>query len=290
MTSALTDTDLTYFWLGPLGYLRQMPLLPVDGSSDVAEELIGAVQLSMNGSATVDVFGHKRTWQLDWVCLTHAETAAVHAWFQGLTTDAVRIVDPRAGNRLTRDGASGGSYHRDTRAHTLTAGSGTATFGVVTDYPAALVGMVNGGVAWSVPNITTSTLRIDDTDLIPLIAGEQITATVWLKGSGTAQVGVQFYDTAEAAAGTTLASSVTLGAWAPYSVTFTPTVSQVSASLMVVAASGSPRTVTVGPALWHPTNTDWVPGTGCPAVIPTARSISYPGLLHQDTGVTLREV
>ena len=290
MTSALTDADLTYFWLGPLGYLRKMPLLPVDGSSDASEELIGAVQMSMSGSATIDVFAHKRTWQLDWVCLTYAETAAVHSWFQGLTTDDVRIVDPRAGNRLTRDGASGGSYHRDTRAHGVPAGSGTVAFTTVTDYPAALVGMLNGGIAWSVPNITTASLFIDDIDLVPLIAGEQITATVWLKGSGNAQVGIQFYDTAGVAAGTTMASSQTLGAWAAYSVTFTPTAGQVSASLMVVAASGAPRTVTVGPALWHPTNTDWVPGTGCPAVIPTARTISYPGLLHQDTGVTLREV
>jgi hypothetical protein len=290
MSSALTDADLTYFWLGPLGYLRQMPLLPVDGSSDASEELIGAVQLSMNGAATLDVFAHKRTWQLDWVCLTHAETAAVHAWFQGLTSDDVRIVDPRAGNRLTRDGASGGAYHRDTRAHTLTTGSGSVAFTTVTDYPAALIGMVNGGVEWSVPNITTSTLLIDDTDRIPLIADEQITASVWLKGSGNAQVGAQFYDTTGVPAGTTLASSKTLGAWAVYSVTFTPTSNQVAASLMVVAASGSPRTVTVGPALWHPSNTDWVPGMGCPAVVPIGRTITYPGLLHQDIGVTLREV
>jgi hypothetical protein len=290
MTTALTDTDLTYFWVGPLGYLQQLPLLPVKGSADASEALVGALLESMTGTATLDVFGHKRTWQLDWVCLTYAETAAAHAWFQGLTTAAIRLVDPRAGNWLTRDGGSGGSYHRDTRAHTLTSGSGSVAFGTVGDYPSWLQAMVNGGIAWTVPAATTATLLIDDTDRIPLVPGQQITAQVWLKGSGNAQVGVQFYDAAGSAAGTSLGSAQALGAWTAYSVTFTPTSTQVAASLIVVAASGAGRTVTVGPALWHPTNTDWVPGTGCPEVLATARKISYPGLSNQDTGITLREV
>jgi hypothetical protein len=290
MTTALTDADLTYFWLGPLGYLQQLPLLPVKGSTDASEALIGALLQSMTGTGTLDVFGHKRSWQLDWVCLTQEETAAVHAWFQGLTTARLRLVDPRAGNWLTRDGASGGSYHRDTRAHTVDSGSGSVSFGTVGDYPSWLQAMVNGGVAWSVPATTTATLRIDDTDQIPLIPGQQVTASVWLKGTGNAQVGVQFYDAGGATAGTVFGSVQALGGWNAYPVTFTPASNQVAGSVAVVAASGSPRTVTVGPALWHPTNTDWVPGTGCPEVLLTARKISYPGLANQDIGITLREV
>lgn len=286
-TGIFTDADLTYFWLGPLGYLQQLPLLPVDGSSDATEELIGAVLTSLSGTVTLDVFGHKRTWQLDWVCLTHPETRVVAAWFQGLTTAALRIVDPRAGNRLTRDGASGGSYSRDTRAHTVTAGTIATT--TVTDYPAPLVGVVDGGIAWSVPGVTVAVLLIDDATRVPLIPGESVTVTVWLKGTLGAQVGVQFYDVTGAPAGSTLAGSVTLGAWAAYSVTVTPTGGQVAAAVLVTVASGSARPVVVGPALWHPTNTDWVPGAGCPEVIPTARKTTYPGLANQDTGVTLRE-
>jgi hypothetical protein len=285
--TTMTDADLTYFWAGPLGYLQQLPLLPVGGSSDATEELIGAVQVSLSGTATLDVFGHKRTWQLDWVCLTHTETMAVTGWFQGLTTAAVRIVDPRSGNRLTRDGASGGSYSRDTRAHTVTIGTVTVT--TVTDYPTPLAGVVDGGIAWAVPNITAGTLLIDDTTRIPLIPGQQITATVWLKGTLNAQVGVQFYDVTGTSAGTTLGPVVTLGAWASYPVTVTPTTGQVAGTLIVTVPSGTSRTITAGPGLWHPTNTDWVPGTGCPEVILTARKTLYPGLANHDTGVTLRE-
>ncbi len=289
MTSGvLTDADLTYFWVGPVGYLRELPLLPVGGSTPATEELIGALQVSLSGTATLDVFGHKRTWELDWVCLTHAETAAVHSWFQGLTTATLRLVDPRVGNRVGRDAASGGSYHRDTRSHLPTAG--TVAITTVTDYPTVFAGLVDGAVAWSVPASTATTLLIDSTDRVPLIPGEQITVTVWLKGTLNAQVGVQFYDNGGAAAGSTSATAVTLGAWAAYSVTVTPAGNQASGAVVVSVVSGAARTVTIGPVLGHPTNTDWVPGTGCPAVLPVERSITYPGLSRQDTGVTFREV
>lgn len=288
MTSPFTDADLTYFWLGPLGYLQQLPLLPVDGSSDASEELIGVLLTSLTGGATLDVFGLKRTWQLDWVCLTHAETTAVAAWFQGLTSAPLRLVDTRAGNRLTRDAAAAGSFSRDVPAHTVTVGS--VRFVPVTDYPAPFLGVVDGGVAWVVPAATVSTLSLDAGPLIPLIPGEQITATVWLQGAGNVQVGAQFYDTTGTPNGTALAGAAGLGVWAPYSVTFTPTTGQVAAALTVTAASASGRTISVGPALWHPTNTDWVPGVGCPQVLTTARKTAYPGLSNQDTGVTLREV
>lgn len=290
MSSPFTDADFTYFWLGPLGYLQQLPLLPLDGSSGASEELIGVLLTSLYGGGTLDVFGLKRTWQLDWVCLTHAETTAVAAWFQGLTSAPIRIVDTRAGNRLSRDAAAAGSFSRDTPAHTVLAGSGSTSFVAVTDYPAPFVGVLDGGIAWVVPAATVATLFLDGAALIPLIPGEAITATVWLQGAGNVQVGAQFYDTTGAAAGTALATSAALGSWAPYSVTFTPAAGQVSAALIVVAASGSGRTVSVGPALWHPDNTDWVPGVGCPQVLATARKTAYPGLSNQDTGVTLREV
>ena len=285
--TVLTDSDLTYFWLGPLGYLRQLPLLPVSGSSDASEELTGGLSTGLDGTGTLDVLGHKRTWRLDWVCLSLLDTRTQHALYQGLTRSAVRIVDPRAGNRLSRDGASGGSYSRDVDAHTVTAG--TRAFAAVTDYPTDLIGLVDGAVSWSVPVTTTATLRIDDTDRIPLIPGEQITLSVLVDGTGSTQVGVQYYNAAGTAGSTSLASSFTAGSWAWQSHTFTPSATQVSASLIVVAASGSARTVRIGPALWHPENTDWVPGTGCPRVLLTGSPTRYPGLANHDTGLIVRE-
>lgn len=283
----LTDADLTYFWLGPLGYLRQLPLLPVRDSVNATEELIGGLTVGMDGTGTLDVFGFKRSWQLDWVCLELLETRTQHALFQGLTRSPVRIVDPRAGNRLTRDGASGGSRSRDVTAHTVTAG--TRSFVAVTDYPADYLGLIDGGISWSVPVSTAATLRIDATDKIPLIPGEQVRLAVLLASTGSAQVGVQPYDVAGAAGSTSLASSVTLGSWTWYSHTFTPSATQVSASLIVVAASGAARTVRVGPALWHPDSTDWVPGTGCPRVLLTGSSTRYPGVANRDAGLVVRE-
>jgi len=281
------DLELNRFWLGPLGRLVQLPLTPVSSGIDAPEDLIGGFSQAIDGTGTLDVLGHKRSWRLAWTCLLPDEVAALDAWFHRLTRSPLRIVDTRAYNRLSRDGASGGSWARAVTAHTVTAG--TRTFTAVTDYPDDVVAMVDGGIAWSVPLNTASTLRIDATDKIPLVPGEQITLAVLVKGTLGAQVGVQYYDITGAAGSTSLASSATLGSWAWRTHTFTPTSTQVSASLIVTVASGAARTVTVGPALWHPTNTDWNPGTGCPRVLMTTKSTRYPGLAYQDPGITLQE-
>lgn len=284
----LTDADLTYIWLGPLGYLRQLPLLPVGDRSKADEDLIGGVHTSLAGTTTLDVVGHKRQWTLDWVCLTLAETTTVHAMYQHLTRSAIRIIDPRAGNRLTRDGASGGTYSRDTRAYATA--NGTVSWLPITDYPAAFAGLLDGGVQWMVPASTAGTLLIDDTTRIPLIPGEQVSLAVWVKGTLGVQVGAQTYDASGADAGMVLASSVTLGSWAGYTHTFTPGGTQVAASLAVTVASGAARPVIIGGALWHPRNTDWCPGAGCPRVLPISATTSNLGLANQDYGVVLREV
>jgi hypothetical protein len=285
--SVLTDADLRYFYLGPLGYLRQLPLIPLSTPTGANEDLIGGMTASLDGTATLDVMGHRRTWQLSWVCLTPGELAAAHAMFQGLSRLPLRVIDPRAGNRLTRSGASGGSYSLDTSAHTVTAG--TVAYAAVTDYPAAYLGLLDGGVAWSVPATTVCTLRVDAGGKIPLIPGETVSVGLLVKGTLNAQLGVQYYDVAGSAGSTALGTSVTLAGWAWLTYTFTPSAGQVSASLILVAASGAARTVTVGPGLWHPDSTDWCPGTGCPVVLPPAMTQTYPGLANIDSAITLRE-
>lgn len=283
----LTEADFSYFWLGPLGRLRQLPLLPLAGATDADEDVVGDLHVSLAGAATQDVMGHKRSWRMDWAALSPTETAPLHAWYLGLSRSPLRIVDPRAGNRLTRDGSSGGSYSRSAAAHTVTAG--TRAYAAVTDYPTAYAGLVDGGVAWSVPLSTVCTLRVDDTDRIPLIPGQAITVRALVKGTLGAQLGVQYYDVAGVAGSTSLASSVTLAGWAELSHTFTPSALQVSASAVLTVASGAARTVTVGPAWWHPTETSWSPGHGCPRVLATGMGTRHPGLALSQPSLTLRE-
>ncbi|MGH9290105.1 MAG: hypothetical protein ACRD0V_17725 [Acidimicrobiales bacterium] len=282
--------DLTYFWLGPLGGLRQLPLLPVTGNTTADETLIGDVTESLDGTATLHVFGHRRSWRCDWVCLTADEVAPLAAMFRRLDRRPLRLVDPRDRNRLTRDGSTAGCYSRDTRAHTTTAGA--PAFVAVTDYPAPYAGLVDGGVAWPVPASTAATLRVDDTGRVPLLPGETVTVSALVKGTLGAQLGVAYYDAAGAAAGTSLAGTVTLAGWVVASHTVTPAAGQVAGSLTLTVASGAARTVTVGPAQWQtgPVVSGWAPGAGCPVVVAPAMTTRYPGLAHSDTGLQLREV
>lgn len=286
----LTKADLTYFWLGPLGGLRQLPLLPLSGRSDTTEDVIGGITTSLDGTPTQQVLGHRRSWSLDWVTLDPDQAGPLRAWHLGLAGDVdLRLVDPRARNRLSRNGSSGGSYSGDTTGFSATAG--TLAHAAVTDYPTTLTGLVSGGVAWSVPVSTAATLRVDDTLRVPLVPGETVTVGMLAKGTLGAQLGARQYT---AGGGTTdsLASSVTLAGWAWLSHTLTPTADKVSGSLALTVASGAARTVTVGPALWCKGSTlpGWVAGSGCPVVLMASQDTTYPGLADVDLGVVLREV
>lgn len=286
----LTGADLTYFWLGPVGRLRRLPLLPVGGRFDADEELVGGLRVALDGTATLDVMGHRRTWRLEWACLEPDEVGPIRAHYLGLSGAALRLIDPRARNRLTRDGSSGGSYSRDTGA--FTADAGELAFAQVADYPSEYADQLDGGVVWSVPAAVAADLLIDDALRIPLVPGETLTVSVLLKGSGDASVGLRFYDPAGDPAGDDTASAATLSGWAWFSHTVTPTDGQVAASVLVAAASGDERAVTVGPAQVESgaEATGWVPGSGCPVVLPTDMTTTYPGLAHSEPGLTLREV
>ena len=262
----------------------------MSGTTAAGEELAGGVSIGLDGTATQQVLGHRRSWQLDWITLSPDDVAPLRAWYLGLAGDVdLRVIDPRARNRLSRNGSAGGSYGGDTTGFTATAG--TLTHAAVTDYPASLVGLVAGAVAWSVPLSTAATLRVDDTVRVPLIAGETITVSVLVKGTLGAQAGVRQYTSAGATTDS-LASSVTLGSWAWLSHTLTPTADQTSASLALTVVSGAARTITVGPALWYSGSAvlGWVPGSGCPAVLMEDQSTVYPGLADANLGVVLREV
>lgn len=283
----MANTDR--FWLGPLGLLRALP--SVAWGDDVQAPLarIGGAQDAIDGRLSVADLGSKKQWSFTWPFLTPDEVAPIEAWWLHLADASLRLLDQRRRNRLSRDGSSAGCRSRSVAAHTTTAG--TPVFVPVADYPTSSpwYGLVDGGISWPVPASTAATMRIDGADRIPLLPGEQVTLAVPVKGSGSAQVGAQLYDLAGASAGTSLASAVTLAGWTTYTRTFTPTGTQVSAELVIVAASGSARTLTVGPALWGAGGA-WAPGTGCPQVELIDFAQSYADTDDEAVSLTVREV
>jgi hypothetical protein len=277
----MTSVEPMSLHVGPLGQLRTLPVLPIRGRHPAGHERIGGASTSLDGTTTLDVRAYRRTWAVDWTCLSADDWGWLEAWWLGLRRGVEhRIVDPRRPNRLTRDGSSGGSYSHTTDAHTVTAG--TVGYVAVADYPTAI--QLDGAVSWAVP-APGATLRVDDTPRIPLVDGEEVTVSVLLNDPGSVQVGARLYDVAGATTDD-LSPAETHSGWVWRSHTFTPA-GQVSASLAVVAAAGA-RTARVGPARWGE-DTDWTPGSGCPAVLLTSFATTYP-LGYYDVGIELREV
>lgn len=266
---ALETPSFTIFRLGPVGRMRNLPMVPVDAQFDMSLTRIGGEHVALTGALTLDTVGHKRTWGLSFRCLDADEIDFMRALYLRTVSGALRLIDPRERNRLSKAGSSGGSYQRTTAAHTTTAG----TLSVVqpTDYPEPYVDRVDSAVALAVPATTVTTLRINSAthDRVPVVPGEPVTVSVLAKGTLGAQVGVQPYDITGAALSTSLASSVTLSTtWQRLTHTWTPGATAVSASLILQCASGAARTVTIGPAQYEPGSVlnDWVLGLGVPVV------------------------
>jgi hypothetical protein len=285
------EPTFTTYWLGPLGALRALPMVPVHGSVDVDLALIGATQTTLGGRLVLDIAGHKRTWGMSWQCLTNDEIGAIRAVFLGLPGAIPRLVDPRETNRLSADASSGGSYTRTAAAFAPTAG--TVAYAAMT-VPAALVDLLAGGISWAVTTAGGTLLADSGSDRrVPLIPGEQVTVTAWAAGAGAAQVGAVPYDAAGVAGAASLGALVTLtGAWQRLTHTWTPGAGAVAGAPALVAAAGSARTVTTTAWQWQASAvTDWTPGLGCPQVLITASSRRLPGVgSGNDLDITVREV
>jgi hypothetical protein len=280
---------LTYY-LGPLGNLRQLPMVPIRSAVDIAYARLGGEHVTLNGQLTLDRVGYKRTWKTAWRCLEAQEAGPLEAAFLGLSRAKLRLLDPRQRNRLTPDGSAGGSYTRSPRA--FVASAGAVTFRVA-PAPTDLAGVVDGGLDWEVP-AGGGKLTADSGTLtrVPLLAGQQVTASVYVSGAGGVQVGATPYDAAGAAQADILAAAVTLGgAWQRLSHTFTPAAGQVAAAPCLVAAAGTARTLqTTGWQLQAGGLSEWVPGTGCPHVVVGGFGRDHPSLAGHDVEIVLREV
>lgn len=278
------------YWLGPLGQLVEIPCPAPE--LDATPELIGAVQMSLNGSVAVDRIAQSRTWAMQWQALDEDELLYLRAVGFGLVTGPLRLLDPMVRNLLPPQVATGGSYERSTDDFVALDGT-TMEWGAITDLPAGVY--TRGVVIWSRTTTATASLAAgrDETQRVPLLTGRTIRVSMWARGAAVlARAAYDAWDTAGvsvAAEGSSVALSV--GTWTELSTTYTPT-DRVSLSprLNVPSGEAASNLQTTG---WQVAYSDepatWTLGGGAPVVVASELSHTYlmPGL--SSYGMTLRE-
>jgi hypothetical protein len=282
--------------LGPLGALRSLPAHPVRGIKAPVRR-IGGTHRSLSGRTTVDTLGHKRTWEIGWEYLAEDELAYVQALHHRLVDGPLRLVDPAQRNRASMQVGSGGSYRRDTAG--FTASAGTITWAAITTPPAALAGLVAGGISWAAPATANVTLRGDDTSTtrIPAVTGETYTASVYVRTSSssiTVQATVLPY-TAAGVAGTLITGSVstlTANTWSRLTVTWVAASGgdAVAPGVRVTSAAAHTLITTGWQVELASTAGLWLPGAGCPVVVLDQAETEYPQSGYHHLGLSLLEV
>ncbi|GAA1940448.1 hypothetical protein [Amycolatopsis minnesotensis] len=202
--------NVPVFWLGPLG--RLVPLgCPESGLSN-SIQMQAAVNTSVNMHNTVDLQGFRRTWTMDQAWLDENDVSALEAMFTGMIMPPLRIIDPLKTNRFRPSVAVPrvtSLWNGGLESWALTRGEGTVkplpnpghpdfTYA---DEGRSVAYRPDSGVTWNPskdgavlypngPRRANGALRKSTVD--PVLPGEVITVSFWLKttGTGTATFGL----------------------------------------------------------------------------------------------------
>jgi hypothetical protein len=277
--------------LGPIGALRTITSPPVAVPPDVTAARLGAVHRTLSGRVTVDRLAVKRTWKLGWQVLDTATMEYLDALHLGLLDGALWLVDGQRRNRSSVQVATGGSEKRTTTG--FSASTGTIAYAA----GAAPTGVVAAGaITWTVP-ITVGGQLLGDTGAArrPLVAGEQVTVSVYAKGASvTARAVLVPYDAAGSAGTPVIGSGVAMsGSYQRLSVTHTVTSGQVSCAIGVDIATSNPAG-TVTTTGWQleaaASASAWHPGGGAAPVAIESLEETYPMPGRRGAALTLLEV
>lgn len=267
---------MTTWYLGPVGNLREIPA-PQD-PAEVTPALVGGVHESLTGSVTVDRLAQPRTWALEWPNLPEDDLTYLEAIGYGLVTGPLRLLDPMRRNRLPVEVASGGSVSRSAEAFTQTGGE-DPTWAAVTDPPTSAP--VRGTISWERASTAAASLTTaDETDRVPVVEGEELRASIWVRGAAVdAAAGVDAWNTAGSAARTTgTATTLHATTWTQLTVTYTAASGRVTVSPVLVVASGQAAS-TLHATGWQVSlaaePVTWAPGGGAPTVVAGELANSY---------------
>lgn len=252
-------------YLGPLGGMVKIRP-PLQGVGTTVKRYGGSHQ-AITGATTVDITGYRARYPMKWRWLSQAEME----WFEAIhlrhIPGPLRLLLGYKRNRLSRSAGSLGFGARDMAGVTLTAGSAGRSPLWPTDAPPA-----GAGLSWSSWAVGNS-VQLDRTYPVPVLAGETITASIYVRASAADAVRLDLdHYGATGYAGATTGTAVTLTAntWQRLTLTVTPAadVWAVSPTVTVTGQVATNDTLVIAAAQVEAAAmaSAWSLGGGAPAV------------------------
>lgn len=273
------------WYLGPAGQLQALSC--PETNIQMSKVRYGGVHRSLSGAATVDVTGHRAEYQLAWNWVEESEVRALEAMHDRIVPGPFWLIDPTRRNRLSAQA---------TRLHYLARSfpGVRVTDGLVEyvwDWPSD-AGLGTRSLRWTEQPANNHQLIFDYGKWVPVLPGETLTGSVYVKGSGTVTVRMAWLDSTGVATGTpdSAASSLT-GSWTRYSVTGTAPVGAALVRFEIARGSSSTGDIDVAaPQLEVGSQaTAFQPGGGAPLVHIDQLERSSPLHPYYNVSMTLLE-
>lgn len=172
--------EIPEWYFGPAGDLRPLPAPGMDVVNTV--ERFGGIHNAINGARTVDVLGHRASYEFELPYLTPEE----FYWIEALYTETIPgpfyLLDPLRKNRFSRETAT--ARPADASGRGLISGNrSTLKWQLFHDSP---VDWIKRGVRWT--NLTESegngaNLELDNTPFIPVLPHTGVVVSVYARAN-----------------------------------------------------------------------------------------------------------
>lgn len=278
-----------YFRIGPVDRLVRMPV--PDDEVPATPSRIGTTVRSLNGTATTQTFGYKRSWNFLFEYMSPDEFADLEALYLEDVQGPYRMFDPVRKNLLNREVSAPSSLDEGVGFSAST--TANATLSLAHIVPGASPTARSSRKLKVVSTGANDVRRAEGKAWDAFMLGNDLTFSCWVDNiSGAAPTPyMQFKDRAGVNVGTRLSGSATTDAgFGRVSVSATP---PAGAYLVEVGLNSSAANEfdTTGWQLEYGTSaTDWVPGYGVPVVTIDTMELIYPRYDFYNAQVTVLEV
>jgi hypothetical protein len=285
------------FYLGRPGRVDALDSLTRASNPSATETIVGAVNRSLSGRTTRDVFAVKRSWSLTWDRILNEDAyQRLRAYLRANPTlGPFRFVDLRNRN-LARAGVSlGGSDWLDKRDFEVvnTGVNSTGAFVWVTDvaWNPEVADHIDGGCRWTITPAGVPVLR--DKATVVVWPTSVYRFSFYAYGTGSVQVRVRNLGPDGAELSTTNGPTIALnGTKTRYEYTYTPPAGTAEAQFGLQAVHAG--SLIINTTAWYygvdePSMQPWVVGNGTPEVL-LDLTTSYPWPGQYQCVLTVQEV
>ena len=273
------------WYLGPAGSLQALTC--PDKGVKLNTIRYGGVHRALSGAATVDITGFKDEFEFEWSYATEEEVRALRAMHTRIVPGPFWLINPLRKNRLSLRASQLFYLARSFPGVWVFDGAGIE---YAHDWPED-AGLGGRCVRWHSKPSSPTVLTFDYAKWVPVLPGEELTVSVYMKGSGSHVPQITWMDKTGTPVGSPVVGTGTVSSsWARHELTATAPAGAALMRFDVLSQSSTADVYVAAPQIEANSEaTYWEPGGGSVWVHLDQLDTSSPRFPLFDVSMTLLE-